>query len=113
MSKRGPDPGPLGAEGRPRVSAGACVGCRKRDTGAIIDHWVRCDEEGCADGGSWYHDTCAGVDAADYQGSVKWICPACTRLPQGDRSNEETLELGVNGVEQRIQGEQSEVVQRV
>ena len=52
MSKRGPDPGPSGGGGRIRVS-GKCVGCRKRDsdTGSLVDDWVRCDEEGCADGG--------------------------------------------------------------
>ena len=45
MSKLGPDPGPSGGGGRMRV-CGVCVGCRKRDTGNVIDNWIRCDEGG-------------------------------------------------------------------
>ena len=39
------------------------MGCRKRDTGAIIDK-------------------CAGVNAADFQGSARWSCLHCARVMQ-------------------------------
>ena len=81
MSKFGPDPGPSGGGGR-RRSSGNCVGCGKRDSGDDIDHWVRCDEEGCDGGGAWWHDKCAGVQAADYEGSARWSCPHCVKVSQ-------------------------------
>ena len=81
MGKLGPGPGGSGGGGR-RRSSGNCVGCRKRDTGENIDNWVQCDDEGCAEGGAWWHDKCAGVNAADLEGSALWSCPHCVRVRQ-------------------------------
>ena len=44
----------------------------------------KCDEEGCADAGAWWHDKCAGVNAADSKGlpcglNLSSLCTAPTR----------------------------------
>jgi hypothetical protein len=67
------------AKGGVSKSVGKCVGCGKEETdsgGSVVTR------------GSWWHDKCAGVKVADYEGAALWTCPNCLKVRQARQAKQ-------------------------
>jgi hypothetical protein len=80
----------MGKYGRCRAKGGVskyvgkCVGCGKEETdsgGSVVTS------------GSWWHDKCAGVKVADYNGAALWTCPNCLKVRQARHASDRGADL--------------------